>query len=264
MSSAAEGMAQQYADSRKLAARARLWTQYMVAETPWFDWLAARLPIKPGDRVLDIGCGPGWFWTTAGLPHGIELTLADQSSGMVDEAVARCRPLGFSAVEGRQCDAIALPFADGAFDVVVAMHMLYHVADQPRALAEMSRVLKPGGTLAVTTNGEGDTRELYALGTTFGAPAINPAAVAFGFAAAERLLRDQFGNVVRHDHPATMRITEPEDIYLALTSYPPGDRATEPQLAAFRQAIDDAFARGGGKLETAKQTAVFLSTRSAD
>ncbi len=48
---------------------------------------------------------------------------------MVDEAVARCSALPFGSVRGCQADAAALPFEDGAFDAVVAMHMLYHLPD---------------------------------------------------------------------------------------------------------------------------------------
>ncbi len=99
MSSITEGNAVQYGDSRKLAARARLHTEYTIAETGWFPWVAAQLPLKSRDRVLDVGCGPAWFWAaTAGLlPEDLQLTLADLSSGMVDEAVARCPSRPFKA-----------------------------------------------------------------------------------------------------------------------------------------------------------------------
>jgi ubiquinone/menaquinone biosynthesis C-methylase UbiE len=157
-----DGNARQYADSRKLAARARLHREYSVAETGWFSWIAAQLPLKPGDRVLDIGCGPGWFWAEIAdaLPAGLDLTLADLSAGMVEEAVNRCRGPAFGSVAGQQADASALPFADGSFDAVLAMHMLYHVPDPAVAIGEMFRVLKPGGFAAVTTNGAGNLREL--------------------------------------------------------------------------------------------------------
>jgi tRNA G46 methylase TrmB len=62
MSSITSGNAAQYGNSEKLAARARLHKDYTVAETGWFEWLAQKMPFQPSDRVLDIGCGPGWFW----------------------------------------------------------------------------------------------------------------------------------------------------------------------------------------------------------
>src|SRR5437868_4922207 len=102
MSETVSEMSQQYTDSRKLAARARL-HDFAVTETPWFEWVARQLPLKSGDRVLEVGCGPGWFWTGAvdELPTDLEITLTDQSPGMVDEALERCRPLSLGDFRGQ-------------------------------------------------------------------------------------------------------------------------------------------------------------------
>ncbi|QWW70151.1 class I SAM-dependent methyltransferase [Rhizobium sp. WYJ-E13] len=263
MSSITTGNEEQYSDSKKLAARGRLNREYTIAETGWFPWVARHLPLKSGDRVLDVGCGPGWFWASVvnELPDDLALTLADLSPGMLQEALERCHPLAFAEVTGKQADATALPFEDGSFDTVIAMHMLYHVADQAKAIAEMHRVLKPGGHLAVTTNGAGNMRGMYKLTTVFGSPPYDPAGAAFGYETAERLMQAQFGNVTMTEHPAHMRITEPEDVFLALTSYPPGDRADEAELAAFRAAISEAFRAGGGVLEVGKETGLFISRK---
>ena len=255
----------QYADSKKLAARARLNNEYTIAEIGWFPWVARQLPLKSGDRILDIGCGPGWFWaaTAASLPENIDLTLADLSSGMVQEAVERCKTLPLGNLTGERADAASLPFADGSFDGVIAMHMFYHLPDPFKAIAEMHRVLKPGGFLAVTTNGAGNMRNMYELTTVFDSPPYDPAGAAFGYDAAERLMQAQFGNVRMTEHPARLRVTEPEDVYLALTSYPPGDEADEAQLATFRKTIAEAFEAGNGMLETEKETGLFISRKES-
>lgn len=263
MSSMTRGLAQQYSDSSKLAARARLHQEFSVCEVPWFPWVMSRLPLKPGDQVLDIGCGPGWFWAGAAsdIPQELQLTLADQSVGMVKEATERCAPLPFASVRGEVANASYLPFADQSFDVVIAMHMLYHVPDQAGAIAEMHRVLKPGGTLAVTTNGKDNLVELYELTTVLGSDPVDPAAVAFGYDKATQLMEQQFGNVRQANHPASLRVTDPEVVYLALTSYPPGDSADQQTLAEFRRAIDAAFSRQGGVLQVKKAVALFMSTK---
>ncbi|CAN7463935.1 class I SAM-dependent methyltransferase [Neorhizobium sp. LjRoot104] len=265
MSSITSGNAIQYADSRKLAARGRLNREYTIAETGWFPWVARQLPLREGDRVLDVGCGPAWFWAAVinDIPGNLDLTLADQSSGMVEEAVSRCTPLPFGSVTGLQAEAASLPFEDNSFDTVIAMHMLYHLSDPAAGIAEMFRVLKPGGSLAVTTNGAGNMRGLYELTTVFGSEPFDPSAAVFGYDKAEALMRERFGDVAFTQHPARMRITEPEDVFLALTSYPPGDGAGEAQLEAFRAAIAAAFERGNGVLDMEKETGLFISRKPA-
>jgi len=262
VSTITSGMNKQYSDSSKLQARARLHQEFSVGE-PWFAWVMDRLPLKPGDRVLDIGCGPAWFWAASQghFPAGLHLTLADQSEGMVKEATERCMPLGFTSLTGQQADITALPFADQSFDVVIAMHMLYHVPDQEKAVAEMHRVLKPGGTLAVTNNGADNLRQLYALTTTLGSPPVDPSSVAFGHQRATALLEAQFGNVDQSLHPGSLHVTDPEVVFMALTSYPPGDGASDAQLDAFRHAIADAFETGGGALDVHKDAGLFLSRK---
>ena len=266
MSSITQGQAQQYSDSSKLAARARLHQEFSVSDVAWFPWVMSKLPLKSGGRVLDIGCGPGWFWGScpSDIPEGLQLTLADQSAGMVKEATDRCATLPFASVTGATADVSDLPFEDNWFDVVIAMHMLYHVPDQARALAEIHRVLKPGGTLAVTTNGTKNLAELYALTTVLGSDPVDPSAVAFGFDKASQLIAQQFNNVSHVVHPASLQVTDPEVIFLAMTSYPPGDRADQETLEAFRQAIDTAFVRNGGVLHVQKESALFLSTKQPD
>lgn len=105
--------------------------------------------------------------------------------------------------------------------------------------------------------------EVYRLTTVFGSAPTDPAAEAFGHDAAEQVMRWQFENMAMSQYPASMRITEPEDAFLALTSYPPGEGADEPQLSRFRQAIADAFRQGGSALEVSKETGLFLSRKPA-
>jgi hypothetical protein len=97
-----------------------------------------------------------------------------------------------------------------------------------------------------------------------GSAPSDPAGVAFGYDTAERLMREAFGNVMMSEHPARLRITTPEDVFLALTSYPPGDRAGKGELIAFREAIEDAFRKGGGVLDARKEMAMFLSTKRTE
>lgn len=104
----------------------------------------ARLRVVPGQRVLDLGCGPGdgTAWLAA---QGAAAIGLDYSAGMV--ASARREP----SLVGRlvRGDAGRLPFAEASFDKVVCTNSFHHYPDHARALAEMRRVLKPGGLLVL-------------------------------------------------------------------------------------------------------------------
>ena len=76
------------------------------------------------------------------------------------------------------------------------------------------------------------------------------------------MLSAQFGNVEQRVNPGRLRITEPEDVFMALTSYPPGDGAPADQLTAFRTRIAQAFASGQGVLEAEKRMGLFLSRKA--
>jgi ubiquinone/menaquinone biosynthesis C-methylase UbiE len=64
------------------------------------------------------------------------------------------------AFQFKEIDAQSIPFEDETFDAVLANHMLYHVPDRPKAIAEIKRVLKPGGHLIATTVGENHMKEM--------------------------------------------------------------------------------------------------------
>jgi SAM-dependent methyltransferase len=98
----------------------------------------------PGAHVLDIGCGPGHLLER--LAHrGLVVTGIDLDPAMAERAAAR---LGGRA-EVRVADVAALPFPDGTFDLVVSTLSLHHWAAPPAGLAELARVLRPGGRAVI-------------------------------------------------------------------------------------------------------------------
>jgi SAM-dependent methyltransferase len=109
------------------------------------------LGLTPGDGVLDVACGPGSFTRefaqvvgAGGLAVGI-----DVSATMLARAVAETEPGTVAYVRG---DAVALPFRDASFDAVCCFAAL-HFFDEPfRALDHMTRVLTPGGRIAILTS----------------------------------------------------------------------------------------------------------------
>ncbi len=152
---------QQYRDPGRLGARVSLHARFSVNSYGWFPWVWDRLALCEGMRVLDVGCGDGSLWQARAdrMPPRCRLVLTDLLPGMVQKARERLpAPLAAFAL----ADAQRLPFRAASFDLVVANHVLYHVPDRAQALAEIRRVLVPGGRLCATTIGEGHLGELFA------------------------------------------------------------------------------------------------------
>ncbi len=100
--------------------------------------------------VLEVGCGAGDF--AIQLAHlGARVEAVDFSQHAIELAQRRAASQSVVALQFRQGDAQELPFADSTFDVVLSCECLEHLPDPQKALREMSRVLKPGGHLVLTT-----------------------------------------------------------------------------------------------------------------
>ena len=113
---------------------------------PYAHDLAARTARSEPGEVLELAAGTGVLTRelARALPAGARLVATDVNAPMLAEAAAAgsARP-----VEWREADALALPFADAAFDAVVCQFGAMFFADRPRAYAEARRVLRPGGRL---------------------------------------------------------------------------------------------------------------------
>ncbi len=165
----------QYRDASNLNARIDLHQRYSVNEYDWFHWISDHFDIPPAARILELGCGPAVLWQNNlhRIPEGWDITLSDFSPGMVETAHKNLAdsPHDFHF---QQIDAQDIPFPDDSFDTVIANHMLYHVPDRERALAEIRRVLKPGGRFYATTVGDGHMAELRDLIERFAGDVAHP------------------------------------------------------------------------------------------
>ncbi|MFB9884394.1 class I SAM-dependent methyltransferase [Planobispora siamensis] len=110
--------------------------------------------------TLEVAVGTGMNLPL--YPEGVRLTGLDWSPAMLDRARRRAAELGLKA-DLRQGDARALDFPDAAFDTVVCTFSLCAISDHRRALAEMVRVLRPGGVLLLADHVAGSSRTVRAL-----------------------------------------------------------------------------------------------------
>jgi len=119
-------------------------TLQIVGET-----LCEAAAVSAGERVLDVACGNGNAALAAARRFAL-VTGIDFVPSLLEKARARAAANGL-ALELREADAEALPFADGAFDVVLSTFGVQFTPDQPRAAAELLRVCRPGGRVALAS-----------------------------------------------------------------------------------------------------------------
>jgi ubiquinone/menaquinone biosynthesis C-methylase UbiE len=119
---------------------------------PFFSRLAASivavLDLRPGMRVLDVGCGIGAI-TAEAIARGCEVCAIDAVPAMIGRLRARC-----PGADARVIDAHDLAFPDGAFDAAVAAFVMHLLDDPVRASREVQRTLAPGGWFAIALPGQ--------------------------------------------------------------------------------------------------------------
>jgi SAM-dependent methyltransferase len=135
-----------------------------------------RLDLRAGDLLLDLGCGFGRH-AYEGLRRGARVVACDLSADDLAEVRALFEAMvlaGEAPPEGMATtvcgDATRLPFPDATFDRAIASEVLEHIPDDEAALDELARVLKPGGTLAVTVPSWFPERLCWLLSDEYHAP----------------------------------------------------------------------------------------------
>lgn len=137
-----------------------------------------RLGLQRGELVLDLGSGPGRHAFET-LRRGARVVLCDYDTGELTQA----RTLSSAMVETgeiastddiatTQGDGVFLPFPDDTFDRIIAAEVLEHIPDDEGAIAELHRVLKPGGTIAVTIPAWFPEKVCWALSEEYHAPHV--------------------------------------------------------------------------------------------
>jgi SAM-dependent methyltransferase len=167
------------------------------------------LELRPGDRVLDLGCGFGRHAFEAARRGG-HVVAADLAGAELKEVRATFEAMGDAGeasaaaayAGGVQTDATRLAFATAAFDRVIASEVMEHVPDDAAAAAELARVLRPGGVLAVTVPTYLPEKLCWWLSEEYHAPAVEGGHVRIYREAGLRALLRDAGLVPGRSHHA--------------------------------------------------------------
>jgi ubiquinone/menaquinone biosynthesis C-methylase UbiE len=231
-------VADEYADDARLRRRAAAFTGETAAadaRVPLVEAVAAARPT----RILEVGCGWGELAEWVGRETGAEVVAVDLSPRMVELARER-------GVDARIGDVQALPFADGEFDVAIAAWMLYHVPDLDRGVAELARVLRPGGRLVVATNSRFHLLELREL------VGSGPSTLKFSREDGDEHLGRQFAQVTREDLDGRLEFADRAEV----EEYVRASISMSPFVANLPAAIEEPFfAR--------RATSIFVADKAA-
>jgi SAM-dependent methyltransferase len=216
-----------YATDRHLAVRMRTHELYSRPKMDYPRWVVDTVSWRSDAWVLDVGAGPGTYSDSVRerIPDGLYVA-GDLSLGMARQASAGGMPV-------LNLDVQHLPFADAAFDLVLANHMLYHVPDITRALSELQRVLKPAGLLIAATNSTATMPELDMLArracTLLGYPRQEFIATHRDFTLENGPVQAArfFRAVARYDLPSALHFPDVEPVLDYLNSL---QAIQEPQL----------------------------------
>jgi SAM-dependent methyltransferase len=225
----------EYEDESRFSVRQATWNSSTGPDAQDIVLEALR-EITPS-RVLEVGPGKGELAERTARELGADVVAVDQSERMVELTRAR----GVEALVG---DVQALPFEDGSFDAAVAAWMLYHVPDVDRAIAEIYRVLRPGGRLVAVTNSVENLIELWSLVSE--GPKSD---YAFGRENGEDVLRRSFSHVRRLDADGEVTFPDRESARTHLAASP-----TRGHLA-------DRLPRFDGPLVARRRVSVFVADR---
>lgn len=230
-----------------LRVRQETYERYSVPQVDFPAWVLDRVTWRGDERVLDVGCGPGTYYgpLKSKVPD-VHYFGMDTSTAMLEQHPAR------DCVT--RADAHTLPFPDGSFDVVMANHVLFHVADRDQAIAEFRRVLKQDGMVLAATNSLHTMPEFQALMrrglvllSSHGKGQMQPPPLphhTFALENGTRQLAQQFFAVVRYDLPSSLIFPTLEPVMAFLEStrelrepYLPAEVAWDDLMMVMRDQI---------------------------
>lgn len=261
---------EQYHTATRLQTRIHLHDKFSVNPTGWHRWLFGhlqRLQNKPVLKVLELGCGDGTLWSRNidRIPVSWQITLSDISGGMLDEARRNLGPHK-QRFKFLLADVQEIPFHDGQFDLVIASHMLYHVPDIPKAIAEMQRVLAAQGILCVSTMGPLHLQEIERLAAAFDPElrVIDPVVDRFNLENGGGFLSPYFPDVQLHRYEDHLLVREIQPLIDYMTSTPMNarERLIGSAMARFTRYLEEEMAREG-PLPITKDTGILVSRKGS-
>jgi SAM-dependent methyltransferase len=269
----ANATSRMYATEGPLSVRFRTHRLYTRPQVDFTAWVLDHVPWRGDERVLDIGCGAGVYieLVCRRLASGGRMLAGDISWGMLRDVAAKSLP---ACVALLNADAMRPPLPDGCCDVVLANHMLYCVPQIERAVAEIHRVLRPGGHFVAATNARNSMQAFIAeveeagraLGYPIEIPAV-PARVRFTLENGWSFLSPCFPDVELDVIESALVFPEPAPAVAYIDSLRDAYEPRLPEGLAWEALIEQVERQihsriaARGEYRVAKTTGVFVASR---
>mgnify|MGYP001150217994 CR=1 FL=1 len=253
----------QYQDASNISSRINLHKRYSTNPYGWFPWIYDQCQIRPGMRILEIGCGNGQLWKKAepSVLKGKYICLSDLSDGMIRDAAENLGEEKAFCFDFRTLDCQKLPFPDAEYDRIIANHVLFYVQNLSRGLQEISRVLSDDGVFYCSTYGKGHMKEITDLVQEFD-PQINLSEVAlytiFGLDHGEKQLKPYFGSVEKRIYEDSLWVDRPEPLLdYILSCHGNQNEYLYPRQREFKEFLEKKIQKHGG-IAITKEAGVFI------
>lgn len=158
---------EQYKSDKNLNIRNNLHS-YNTNKIDFDKWCFNQINFPQNARVLEVGCGTGklWYKNKENINKNLDITLSDFSKGMLKSTKEKLKELKHN-FKYEEINVENIPYEDESFDIVIARHMIYFSPNIEKALAEIRRVLVPGGIAYITVNSCETMAELNELAEKF-------------------------------------------------------------------------------------------------
>lgn len=253
---------EQYKNASNLNARIEIHRRFSTNQYGWFNWMFDTFTTLPRQaNVLELGTGSGALWVDlAGkISPGWTITLSDLSPGMLDAAWRNLVVTGRN-YKFEQIDAQSIPYADETFDIIIANHMLYHIPDRKKALAEIRRVLKKGGTLLAATNGKNHMPEMWDLVSQATKGKQKRIILQFDLENGKDQLQEFFSHVESSRYPDSLRVTDVGMIMAYIRSMGSVEELSTEEMKKIESELVEALAENG-TITISKDTGLFKAIK---
>lgn len=254
---------EQYKDASNLDARLEIHRRFSTNPYGWFNWVFDTLAKLPKDaNVLELGSGSGALWSNIAdkIPANWNVTLSDLSQGMLDAAWRNLVVTGRN-FKYEQIDAQSIPYKNETFDIVIANHMLYHMPDLSKALAEIKRVLKKDAHFIATTVGESHMKEITDWLRRAGRDEnFSPFTLPFTLENGTEQLGPFFSDVIVLRYEDDLHVTDVETVMAYIRSAIRASEVSEDELAKVKLDLEMEL-KENGRIFISKDSGLFKALK---